>query len=151
MAKVSHLLCVVNPLDTVYNACKINYTEVMNMLPAFLSAILLGIICIPIIKIRDRKIQKEREREKELYYKALATRIVYIIKDAEFMPDYRIIATFGSGKKRNFDASYYVSTHSALKDLSVFSSGKIVNGSIVWNDDIVLSAEYVYQHSDPCE
>ena len=121
------------------------------MLPAALSALLMGIILIPYFKLRDRKLKKQKEEEKQKYYKDLASRVVYVIKDIEYLPAYKITATFGSGKKRAFDASDYVCSHLALTDPHVFRSGKIVNGSIVWNDDIVLSAEYVYQHSKPCE
>ena len=121
------------------------------MLPAFLSALLLGLIAAPFIAISKRRAKKEHEREKEKYYKDLAARVVYVIKEIEYQPGYIIIATFGSGKKRRFDASEFLQSHPALNPRPSFESGTIVNGSILWPNGTILSAEYVYQHSTPVE
>lgn len=115
-----------------------------KMLVAGLTGLFAAILATPFIVLSKRKAKKEHEKEKEKYYKDLATRVVYIIKNAEFMPGQQIVATFGSGKKRIFDASDFVRSHDII-----FSKGKVVNGSIIWNDDIVLTAEYFYQHSTP--
>lgn len=117
------------------------------MLPAFFSALLFALISAPFIAISKRRAKKEKEK----YYKGLASRVVYVIKEIEYQPGYIIIATFGSGKKRRFDASEFLQSHPALNPRPSFESGKIVNGSILWPNGTILSAEYVYQHSTPVE
>ena len=63
--------------------------------------------------------------------------------------NYQLLVTFSNKENRIFDGSHLLSkpVFSPLIDQDLFEKAYADYGGIVWNDDIDLSAEYIYEKS----
>lgn len=72
------------------------------------------------------------------------------------LPDYILLAGFNNGEYRQFDLKPFINKYPAFKTLTeipaLYEQAKIDVGGmgIVWNDDLDLSAEGVYEKGIPC-
>lgn len=76
---------------------------------------------------------------------------VWIVKNVQPTNNYTLILTFADGSKKVYDARPLLekSIYSQLKNLSFFLCAKAECGTVVWNDDIDISPEHLYECSQP--
>lgn len=69
----------------------------------------------------------------------------------EARKNYTLLITFVSGEHRIYDAYPLLEKgiYSKLKDLTFFLGAKASYGTVIWNDDIDIAPEHLYEHSIP--
>lgn len=77
----------------------------------------------------------------------------WIVKAVEARSDYSLLITFARGEKRLYNARRLLEKkiYADLKDVDFFLEAKVECGTVVWNDDIDLSPEHLYEMSVPVE
>ncbi len=75
------------------------------------------------------------------------------VKTAEPIPDYRLLLTFNNNEHKIFDVKPYLSKgiFTSLKDIKLFNSVKVFNGSILWPGDLDLCPDTLYEDSVEAE
>lgn len=65
--------------------------------------------------------------------------------------DYTLLLTFADGTKKIYDARPLLvkAIYSPLKNLAFFLCAKADCGTVVWNDDIDIAPEHLYECSVP--
>ena len=69
-----------------------------------------------------------------------------------FLPGTELEVLFSDGKARRFDMSVLFSRYpqlEALRDRSLFLSGRLNTYGIIWNDDLDIDAETIYEEGVP--
>ena len=69
-----------------------------------------------------------------------------------FLPGTELEVLFSDGKARRFDMSVLFSKYpqlEALRDRSLFLSGRLNSYGIIWNDDLDIEAETIYEEGVP--
>lgn len=63
--------------------------------------------------------------------------------------DYSILIRFNNGELREYDAKPLLSRgiFSALEDISLFMQAHLEAGTVVWNDDLDIAPELLYEQS----
>jgi hypothetical protein len=76
---------------------------------------------------------------------------VWIVKSVTPKKDYTLCLTFIDGEKRIYDARPLLEKKifSSLKDPDFFMQAKVACGTVVWNDDIDIAPEHLYESSVP--
>lgn len=76
---------------------------------------------------------------------------VWVVKSVVADSDYKLNITFANGEERIYDALPLLEKkiYEPLKDLSLFMSAKVVCDTVVWNDDIDIAPEHLYECSKP--
>lgn len=76
---------------------------------------------------------------------------VWIIREVESHGDHTLLLFFANGERRIFDARPLLEKpyYRKLKSLTYFLKAKLDYGTVVWNNDIDIAPEYLYQHSKP--
>ena len=77
----------------------------------------------------------------------------WVVKDVKANDDYTLMLSFADGKKGIYDVKPWLKykIFEPLKNKGLFSLAKIECGSVVWNDDIDIDPEILYQDSRPVE
>jgi hypothetical protein len=67
------------------------------------------------------------------------------------LPDYRLLIEFNTGEKKIYDFKPQLTLPAfrGLKNTVLFSKARVVYGGIVWNDEIDIAVETVYQDGVP--
>jgi hypothetical protein len=67
------------------------------------------------------------------------------------LADYTLLLEFENGEKRRFDMGGYVDQLPWLriKDINLFQSATIANGTVVWPGNIDIDPETLYEYSGP--
>lgn len=75
----------------------------------------------------------------------------WVVKDVQPKEDYTLILTFADGKKGVYNARPLLNKaiYSQLKSLPFFMCAKADCGTVVWNDDIDIAPEHLYECSEP--
>lgn len=75
----------------------------------------------------------------------------WVVKAVTAREDYTLLITFASGEKRIYNARSLLeqSIYSPLKNLEFFMSAKADGDTVVWNDDIDIAPEHLYERSQP--
>lgn len=75
----------------------------------------------------------------------------WVVKAVTAREDYTLLITFASGEKRIYNARPLLEqpVYSSLKNLEIFMSAKADGDTVIWNDDIDIAPEYLYEHSQP--
>ncbi len=75
---------------------------------------------------------------------------VWVVKDVQPIEDYTLILTFADGTKKLYNARPLLEKpiYAQLKNLSFFLSAKAECGTVVWNDDIDIAPEHLYEYSE---
>lgn len=78
------------------------------------------------------------------------------IKKLELLEDYRLLCRFEDGKAKVFDMKTMMAKYPVFLDLKendLFKKGRIDVGGfgIVWNDDLDISAQGIYELGEPYE
>ena len=65
--------------------------------------------------------------------------------------DYTLLLTFTGGEKRLYNARPLLekSIYYPLKNIDFFLSAKVECGTVVWNDDVDIAPEHLYERSHP--
>ena len=76
---------------------------------------------------------------------------VWVVKDVKPQKDYTLMITFIGGEKRLYDAHPLLEKpiYAQLKNISFFLSAKAAYGTVIWNDDIDIAPEHLYECSTP--
>ncbi|WP_294158092.1 DUF2442 domain-containing protein [uncultured Selenomonas sp.] len=76
----------------------------------------------------------------------------WVVKTATAAPDYTLHLTFADGKQGIYDARPLLEKplFAKLKSLPFFLNAKAEDGTVVWDDDIDIAPEHLYDCSIPC-
>ena len=76
---------------------------------------------------------------------------VWCVAAVEPREDYSMLLTFENGEKRLYDARPLLSKPicSDLKNIHFFMKAKAMYGTVVWNDDVDIAPEHLYECSIP--
>jgi hypothetical protein len=74
---------------------------------------------------------------------------VWVVKKVEPQTDYTLVLTFASGERKVYDAHPLLdkAIYAQLQNLSFFLSAKVECGTVVWNDDVDIAPEHLYEYS----
>ncbi len=74
---------------------------------------------------------------------------VWTVKKVVPLKDYKILLTFEKGIQKIFDMKPYLeySMYKPLKDISLFNAVSTNGQTAVWNDDIDIAPETLYEKS----
>ena len=76
---------------------------------------------------------------------------VWSVVDVTPQKDYTLLLTFEDGKKGLYDAAPLLKEEifEPLKSLPVFLGARAEDGTVVWNDDLDIAPEYLYENCTP--
>lgn len=76
---------------------------------------------------------------------------VWVVKDVKAQEDYTLLITFIGGEQRIYNARPLLKKeiYSPLKSLGFFLSAKVDYGTVIWNEDIDIAPEHLYECSKP--
>lgn len=65
--------------------------------------------------------------------------------------DYTLLITFASGEKRIYNALPLLdkNIYSPLKNLTFFMGAKVEGDTVIWNDEVDIAPEHLYEYSIP--
>lgn len=77
----------------------------------------------------------------------------WIVKEVEPKRDYTLLLTFASGEKRLYNALPLLdkAIYGPLKNIGLFMNAKVEGASVVWNDDLDIAPEHLYECSVPVQ
>lgn len=75
----------------------------------------------------------------------------WVVKAVQPKEDYTLLLTFADGAKKIYNARPLLekTIYSQLHNLAFFLSAKAECGSVVWNEDIDIAPEHLYECSKP--
>jgi hypothetical protein len=75
----------------------------------------------------------------------------WVVKEVQPKEDYTLILTFADGVKKVYNARPLLekAIYSQLRNLAFFLQAKVECGTVVWNDDIDIAPEHLYEFSKP--
>lgn len=75
----------------------------------------------------------------------------WIVKEVQPKADYTLLLTFADGAKKVYNARPLLgkAIYSQLNNLAFFLGAKAECGTVVWNDDIDIAPEHLYECSVP--
>ena len=76
---------------------------------------------------------------------------IWLVTDVEAKEDYTLLITFTGGEQRVYNARPLLekSIYSPLKNLAFFMEAKADCGTVVWDDDVDIAPEHLYECSFP--
>ncbi len=76
---------------------------------------------------------------------------VWVVTGVKAQDDYTLLITFTSGEQRIYNARPLLekAIYSPLKNLAFFLGAKAEYGTVIWNDDIDIAPEHLYECSQP--
>jgi hypothetical protein len=76
---------------------------------------------------------------------------IWVVTEVHARIDYTLLITFISGEQRVYDARPLLEKriYSSLKNLTFFLSARADYGTVVWNDDVDIAPEHLYECSCP--
>ena len=75
----------------------------------------------------------------------------WVVTAVEPKSDYTLLLTFASGEKKRYNALPLLekAIYAPLKSLAFFLKAKAECGTVIWNDDVDIDPEYLYEQSVP--
>ena len=75
----------------------------------------------------------------------------WVVKTVKVLDDYRLLLTFADGKRGIYDAKPLLERkiYAALKSPEFFSRVRVDGDSVIWNDDVDIAPELLYERSVP--
>ncbi len=75
----------------------------------------------------------------------------WVVTDVVAGADYTLLLTFADGAKKRYDAKNLLQKpiYAPLQEPSFFRTAKVECGTVVWNDDIDIAPEHLYECSTP--
>lgn len=76
---------------------------------------------------------------------------IWIVRDVTANSDYTLVITFENGEKRIYNARPLLDKpiFSQLNNKSFFMKAKAAYGTVIWNEDIDIAPEHLYECSSP--
>lgn len=76
---------------------------------------------------------------------------VWVVKDVIAYEDYTLLITFSSGEKRIYNARPLLEKkiYAPLNNISFFLRARAEYGTVIWNDDVDIAPEHLYECSQP--
>lgn len=76
---------------------------------------------------------------------------VWVVKNVVANGDYTLLITFTGGVQKCYNATELLQKpiYAPLRDLSFFKKARVECGTVVWNDDIDIAPEYLFETSTP--
>lgn len=76
---------------------------------------------------------------------------VWIVKEVQPKDDYTLLLTFADGARKVYNACPLLekAIYSQLKNPAFFLRAKVEYGTVVWNEDIDIAPEHLYECSCP--
>ena len=76
---------------------------------------------------------------------------VWVVKDVIAYEDYTLLITFSTGEKRIYDVRPLLGKkiYAPLNNLSFFLCARAEYGTVIWNDDVDIAPEHLYECSHP--
>lgn len=76
---------------------------------------------------------------------------VWLVTSVIANSDYTLLLTFANGENRVYNAKPLLEKkiYEPLKNLSFFMNAKVDGDTVVWNDDIDIAPEHLYECSTP--
>lgn len=73
----------------------------------------------------------------------------WVVTDGIACDDHTLLITFTGGVQKRYDASSLLTKplYAPLRDISFFQRAKAECGTVVWNDDIDIAPEHLYECS----
>jgi hypothetical protein len=77
----------------------------------------------------------------------------WVVTDVYPQSDYTLLLTFADGEKKIYDARPLLKKpiYSQLNSLPFFLSARAEYDTVVWNDDIDIAPEHLYECAKPIE
>lgn len=71
----------------------------------------------------------------------------WVVTAVEPKNDYTMLITFASGEKKLYNAMPLLekAIYAPLRNLAFFLKAKVECGTVVWNDDVDIDPEYLYE------
>lgn len=75
----------------------------------------------------------------------------WIVKDVQAKEDYTLLITFIDGEKRIYNAHSLLkkAIYAPLCNLAFFLGAKAECGTVIWNNDVDIAPEHLYECSNP--
>lgn len=75
----------------------------------------------------------------------------WVVKSVRAQPDYTLLLTFSGGETRLYDARPLLdkAIYAPLRNLAFFLRAKADCGTVVWDDDVDIAPEHLYERSVP--
>ncbi len=75
---------------------------------------------------------------------------VWVVKEVQPKEDYTLLLTFADGAEKVYNARPLLekAIYSQLKNLAFFLCAKVECGTVVWNDDVDIAPEHLYECSE---
>ena len=76
---------------------------------------------------------------------------VWTVTDVEAKEDYTLLLTFRNGEKKIYDVKPLLNKtiYQELKKINLFLQAKVDGDTVIWNDDIDIAPEHLYENSQP--
>ena len=76
---------------------------------------------------------------------------IWVVKEVRAKKDYTLLLTFADGTKKVYNARPLLekAIYSPLKNPAFFLCAKVECGTVVWNDDVDIAPEHLYEYSNP--
>lgn len=76
---------------------------------------------------------------------------VWVVTDVQPKENYTLYLTFADGSKKIYNARPLLEKplYSQLKNISFFLCAKAEYGTVIWNDDIDIAPEHLYECAKP--
>ena len=78
---------------------------------------------------------------------------VWVVEKVMPQPDYTLLLTFADGEQKRYDARPLLekAIYAPLRSLPFFLTARADCGTVVWNDDVDIAPEHLYECSVPVE
>ena len=78
---------------------------------------------------------------------------VWVVKEVEPQKDYTLILTFANGERRVYNALPLLkkNIYAPLKNIAFFMDAKVDGDSVIWNDEVDIAPEHLYECSIPAD
>lgn len=76
---------------------------------------------------------------------------VWVVKDVVPQENYSLLLTFADGSKRIYNARPLLNkaVFADLKSLPFFLTARVSGDTVIWNDDVDIAPEHLYECSVP--
>jgi hypothetical protein len=84
-------------------------------------------------------------------YVCVADKELLTVTDVKASADFSLLLTFSNGEKRSYDAKPLLKEklYHDLRNPRLFLQAKVLYGTVVWNDNLDIAPEYLYEQSIP--
>lgn len=84
-------------------------------------------------------------------YVCVADKELLTVTDVKANADFSLLLTFSNGEKRLYDATPLLKEklYQDLRNTHLFLQAKALYGTVVWNDNLDIAPEYLYEQSIP--